>query len=402
MKSFNGIEFSNWNNNLLDSIKKEIEQKPKDYILGIDEEEFKKYIIDKYTFELLTIDTENETVTHSVSKDWLQSEWDERYQTDVYTFVVKYPYTGSVDIFSIRPSVFNFATTDINIDINASIVSFSFKLYKRDPLEYARIKEDRKIKAFANLNNANNDVKIWNANIGKVFSSIFKMQKTKYLEENYFFAAINLKVNVETASIFTAPTVKKKDIPQPIVSKNKEFSSEPIMSKEMYDDILKVVYDSGKSMEKKTSLYNGKDEEGLRDQFIFVLETRYAEVTATGETFNRGGKTDIILKYAKDGSNLFVAECKFWHGAEEFLKAISQLFDRYLTWRDSKVALIMFVKNKDFTNVLSTIKTEAKNHPYFLKETGSRGESSFSYLFSLPQDKNKHVFLEIIAFHYDK
>ncbi|MBL7839370.1 MAG: hypothetical protein JNJ75_04455 [Cyclobacteriaceae bacterium] len=116
----------------------------------------------------------------------------------------------------------------------------------------------------------------------------------------------------------------------------------------------------------------------------------------------RGGKTDIILKYAKDGSNLFVAECKFWHGASECLKALSQLFDRYLTWRDSKTSLILFVSNKDFTNTINSMKAEIKTHPYFVKETGSRGETSFSYIFHLPQDKNKQVFFEIMMFHYDK
>src|SRR5690606_29732415 len=127
------------------------------------------------------------------------------------------------------------------------------------------------------------------------------------------------------------------------------------------------------------------------DQFLLILETRYDATTATGETFNRGGKTDIILKYANDGTNLFVAECKFWHGAAEFHKAISQLFDRYLTWRDSKVALLLFVRNKDFTNILNVIKEEALKHPYFLSEVGQRGETSFSYHFHLPADKEKRV-----------
>lgn len=90
------------------------------------------------------------------------------------------------------------------------------------------------------------------------------------------------------------------------------------MATNMYHDVLKVIYDSGKGMERKPKLYIGKDEEGLRDQFLYVLETRYVGITATGETFNSIGKADIILKYANDGSNLFVAECKFWHGGKGF------------------------------------------------------------------------------------
>lgn len=68
--------------------------------------------------------------------------------------------------------------------------------------------------------------------------------------------------------------------------------------------------------------------------------------------------------------------------------------------RDSKVALIFFVTNKDFTNVLKSIKEEAKKNEYFVKYIDDRNDSSFSYIFRLPQDPNKEIFLEILAFHY--
>jgi hypothetical protein len=269
-------------------------------------------------------------------------------------------------------------------------------------VEFNKAKEDFKRSAFANLNNSKQFIERWNKNLKPFIEEVFKAHKEKYQQENDFFSAINVKVNTNTTSVFSTPTITKKIVPQPIINKNQEFSSEPTMSSEMYNDILKVIYESGKNMEKKPALYQNKDEEGLRDQFLFVLETRYEGTTATGETFNRGGKTDIILKYAKDGSNLFVAECKFWHGASEFLKAISQLFDRYLTWRDSKTALIMFVTNKDFTSVINVVREEIKKHAYFTKETGQRGETSFSFIFHLPQDVNKAVLFEVMLFHYDK
>ena len=174
------------------------------------------------------------------------------------------------------------------------------------------------------------------------------------------------------------------------------------MSRVMYADIINVIYNAGKSMEKKPALYLSKDEEGLRDQFLFILETRYEGTTATGETFNKKGKTDIILKYSADNTNLFVAECKFWKGGSEFHEAINQLFDRYLTWRDSKAALILFVRNKDFTKVLETVRTESTKHKYFKKSNGENGESSFSFLFKLPSDEDKTVFLEVILFHFDE
>lgn len=137
--------------------------------------------------------------------------------------------------------------------------------------------------------------------------------------------------------------------------------------------------------------------------FVLSLEQRFESVTATGETFNHSGKTDILLKNAEDGSNLFIAECKFWHGEKHFLEAISQLFDRYLTWRDTKTALLVFVGGTDFTKVLSSIKAAVPKHPYFKYiNEGKHRDSSYGYTFCLPKDKSKDVFLEVMAFNFDK
>lgn len=403
IKSFYEVSSFEYTAKLTDLIKGEIAGKTKDYILGVDEEEFKQYLIARYTLEPLTIDFDSATVDEpTITKEWMEDRmWREKYEVEVYNFTVRFAFTGSSVLFKVQPSGgYVMTTAEIYVEENASTVSFSFKLHKKDPAEFNRIKAEFQKRAFTNLPSTNKVAVQWNSSLSGLVSNLFQQQKSKYLQENDFFAAINVKVDKGTSSVFSAPTVKKKIVPQPTVSNKKEFASEPMMSNEMYDDILKVIYDLGKSMERKPSTYVGKDEEGMRDQFLLILETRYDGTTASGETFNKGGKTDIILKYANDGSNLFVAECKFWHGASEFHKAISQLFDRYLTWRDSKVALIVFVKNNDFSNVIETIKAEAPKHPYYLRSVGNRGETSFSYKFHLPTDNEKPVQLEIIAFHY--
>lgn len=404
INSFAEVDAHSVTSQLSDQIKKKIEQKGKDYILGVDEDEFKNYLISEYTLEPLKIFYDQASIDEpKKSKEFVENRmWGERYETEVYKFDIKYPFSGSAVIFKIRPSTFTLTSTEIYVDESSSIVSFSFQLIKKDPEEFKKLKSDYERRAFSNLTNANNEAESWNSQLPSIVNQHFSRVKNELLQENDFFTAINVKVNENTKSVFTPPTVKKKVIPQPKIPDKTEFSSEPTMNSKMYDDILKVIYDSGKNMEKKPVLYKAKDEEGLRDQFLFVLETRYEGTTATGETFNRKGKTDILLKYAKDASNLFVAECKFWHGASEFQKAISQLFDRYLTWRDSKAALILFVTNKDFSNVLETIQLEAPKHDYYVRSNGNRGESSFSYVFRLPQDAKKDVYLEILAFHFDE
>lgn len=404
IKAFFEIDSYSYRKEKSNKIVSEITNKGKEYILGVDENEFVEYLVDKYSLEPLIVDRNNPTIDEpTISQEWLEDRmWRGKYQADVYTFTIYYKFSGSAELFRVRPDTWSMTSTEIYVNEQNSTVSISFKLYKKDPNEFNNAKRDFENRAFTNLINANNLVSNWNSTIRGLVTNAFQEHKRKLQQENDFFAAINVKVNQDTNSVFSVPTIKKKAIPQPVVNKKNEFSSEPMMSKEMYDDILRVIYESGKNMEKKPALYQKKDEEGLRDQFLFVLETRYEGTTATGETFNRSGKTDILLKYASDGSNLFVAECKFWHGIAEFQKAISQLFDRYLTWRDSKAALIMFVTNKDFSNVLSTLKNDIIQHPYFSKSIGQRGETSFSYLFHLPQDNDKPVHLEVMLFHYDK
>ncbi len=403
MKSFTKISLLDFPKIYTRNIVEEINSKGKDYILKVDENEYIEYLITKYKLEPLRILVDTEEVSNPIKLQEQRNDgFGRTFMANTWTFRITYQFEGSADLFSIKPNPHTYSTYDIDVNRQNNTVSFQIKIFRQDVAEFNREKASCYEEAFANLNKVNDHVSQSNVSFDESIRVLFLREKNKYKAENEFFEAINVKVNDNTQSIFSAPTIKKKIIKQPSVAKNKEINSIPSMSQEMYEDVLKVIYDSGKSMEKKPALYIGKDEEGLRDQFLFVLETRYEGTTATGETFNRGGKADIILKYADDGTNLFIAECKFWHGSSEFLKAISQLFERYLTWRDSKVAIMIFVQNKDFTNVLKTIKSDISNHDYYLKYNGDKGESSFSYEFHLPQDEEKKVQVEIMTFHFDK
>lgn len=404
IRTFSEVDSFSAKDQWKDQIKKKIESETKEYILGVDEEEYINFLIEDFSVTPLTIYEESEKIDQpEVFKEKMQGRFrDYEYEQDVYKFTVRYTYSGSQVLFKVRPSTWTMTSYEIFVNEHSNTVSFSFKLYEQDPNKFKAEKSRAFQAAFTNVENVNKFANEWNNTVEGIARSEFKRIKDRFLKENDFFAAINISTNKDTESIFSVPTIKKADIPQPKVDKNKEFASIPTMSQKMYADILKVVYDAGKSMEKKPALYLDKDEEGLRDQFLFILETRYEGITATGETFNKKGKTDIILKYSADGTNLFVAECKFWKGASEFHQAINQLFDRYLTWRDSKVALMFFVQNKDFSKVLDTVKGEAIKHKYYKKTVNYRGESTYSYIYSLPNDPDKEVYLEIILFHYDQ
>lgn len=119
------------------------------------------------------------------------------------------------------------------------------------------------------------------------------------------------------------------------------------------------------------------------------------EGAASGETFNYEGKTDILIRV--DGKNIFIAECKFWGGPKQLLSTIDQLLG-YTSWRDTKTAIIVFNRNKDFSKVLEAIPQAATTHPNYVRTVGKPRETEFQYAFSHRDDANRELILTVLAF----
>jgi hypothetical protein len=171
------------------------------------------------------------------------------------------------------------------------------------------------------------------------------------------------------------------------------------ISEKAYFQILDKIIIYGQNLEKYKKLYDKFDEEGFRDFFLPHLNSISTKHTATGETFNKIGKTDILIQDEK-GQNIFIAECKLWKGESEVENALNQLLDRYVTWRDEKVALIFFNKTvKKFSDILEKGIETVKTHKNFQNFIGQRVPTSYSFLFTNPDDNTKIIKLELIFFN---
>jgi hypothetical protein len=106
-------------------------------------------------------------------------------------------------------------------------------------------------------------------------------------------------------------------------------------------------------------------------------------------------QTDILVR--SEGRNIFIAECKFWSGPKMLTDTIDQLLG-YTSWRDTKVAVIVFNRNKDFSRVLAAISETAKTHSNFKRELPGSTDTVFRYRFAHKDDKNRELFLSILAF----
>ena len=393
-------------------LKKEINQLSKNEILNIDENSYINYLEDKYSLEPLCIYRDNEIIHEPtpISKE-VENPYDSaRYGIyghkmiyEGYRIEVSYPFSGDAILFNVRPNSFTIGGAYAELMVNElnNTLSLVFEVWDQNAEQFIHNKQSAFEHQVLHYLSINPEVLDFNSQIRQQAQLEFKHAKDKCLAENKFFHAINVQPCVDTPVKITVPTIQKKRTPKPNVGSRK-YETYPSMSNEMYEDIIAEIYKCGQSIERKPLLYIGKDEESLRDMFLLRLECRYDNVTATGETFNYGGKTDICLKDATSGANLFIAECKFWHGAKAMHNAIDQLFERYLTVRDTKVALIFFVKGENFTSVIDSIKKELPTHKLFVRNSGERAESSFSYIFHLPTDDAKPIYLEVMIFHLPK
>lgn len=207
-----------------------------------------------------------------------------------------------------------------------------------------------------------------------------------------------LKQRSDSSKTYVAPEVRRKITPKLPPASLLPYKPEPTLDEADYEHILEVIENMAQVMERSPSAFSAMDEESLRSHFLVQLNGHY-EGQATGETFNYEGKTDILIR--SDGKNIFIAECKFWNGPKKLTETIDQLLG-YSSWRDTKVAVIIFNRNKDFTNVLEVIMSTANEHPNCKRELVLHSETSFRFIFSHRDDANRELTLTIVAFDVPK
>jgi hypothetical protein len=201
---------------------------------------------------------------------------------------------------------------------------------------------------------------------------------------------IQIKKRTDLPNIYPVP-VKRKRVE---ITSPEKSASQPHLEEKDYEDILSSINRMATVMEKAPNTFSKMPEESLRFVFLVPLNVLY-EGQATGETFNSQGKTDILINVK--GKNVFIAECKFWAGKRELFEAIDQILS-YLNWRDTKTAILIFNRNKNFSNVLSEIEKAAPQHNSFKKFIKKNDESSFKYVFTQPNDEKREILLTIMAF----
>jgi len=383
-----------------------IESQSEDYLLNVNEEEYVQQLVNQHTIIPLTFDREALTTTPfeaEIPAERHSREYDVRPGRSYTRQVIKFhlPYMGSRLLLRCVPS--SRMLWSHSVEADETTISFDIINWDNNPEVTRNQAFDIITKIEQQAKNVNAEVAQFNILLKQFTLDKLRGQKAKYARNNEFTAklGIPLRKRKDTSATFSVPSPEVRrpiGISSPSISGVKPRPLEPTLDESTYRSILKIIYDVGCQFERMPSTYRDKSEEDIRDHFLLFLEPNF-EGSATGETFNKSGKTDILLRH--EGKNIFIAECKFWRGKSSFLSTIDQLLG-YLTWRDSKAAIILFVENKEFSSVLTTIKETTPNHPNYLREVGNTEETWFNLILHLEGDREREVKLAILVFHFPK
>lgn len=312
---------------------------------------------------------------------------------DGYEYRLEVPYTGDKILFFTQGSSWGLNPPSGNV--GTDIISKSLQL--REP-DAEKLNQD--FEAFLEnlgvwLGYLKGDIESWNSSIPALVAEHIQYRRDRADKAQAASSGLkfNLKPRAGGPSTYAAPIAPKKI--KPVFPEPKPGAKpEPVLTEGAYREILDTLQQMSEVMERSPHAFASMDEETLRFQYLVPLNAKF-EGEARGEAFNYSGKTDILITHK--GKNIFIAELKIWSGAKALKDAIDQLLG-YVSWRDTKTALVLFNRNRNFSNVLEQIEPTVAAHPNYVAPLSRSGETEFQFKLSHRDDPERHLTLTVLAF----
>lgn len=396
---------------LLDSLKlkvsKEI-QNLEDDILNISESQYINNLIEEYKIECPIMQFDQPKVKPRrvlASSNILPNnfKYADPEEVERNAFRLSVPYVGDKEVLRYWPASIIFTGGGSsrfiigNNEVYVDILDYSGngENVKND---YNRYIDDLK-KMMGYLKN---EIESINHTMPQYIRQSFIARKERIKKEYDVVANLGLPIITGNATpkTYSVQTVERRHFESPLVNSNQQKSEplSPTMADVVYQDILSAINITGQNIERYLKTIENQDEETIREQFLTQLSTTFKSCSSTGESFNHVGKTDIMVKHGND--ILFIAECKVWKGAKKLNEAIDQLLS-YLTWRDSKTALLIFNKDTAIQTVIQSIRESIPQHPNFVKMIKQSDIGWFDYSFHLT-DSSDEIKMAVMVFDFKK
>jgi hypothetical protein len=188
----------------------------------------------------------------------------------------------------------------------------------------------------------------FNTNLEGLLASWLKARRDHLEKNRQLVSALDIPIGRKpTPATDLVPVPKRRPIHvHQAAAVTREVPRELRISDADYVAIIEQLSSARGLLERQPETFSAMGEEALRDILLVILNNQFGP--AVGEMFSRKGKTDIVI--IKERGPVFIAECKIWSGEKAFSEAIEQLLG-YLVWRDTKAAMVVFVRERDVTGI---------------------------------------------------
>jgi hypothetical protein len=383
------------------AITKEVEGAPANQLLNTSVDDFADYLVDKYRLDAPRlredeIAADQEETKIDVSQDPMRfiTDRSQPFYINATRVSIHVPFDGDPDLFKYQPSTFTWNPPRGRVVGGQLILAFVSMDHNAEAIQQQLQAELSRFRQY--LGWVEHDVTPFNDGLRDRARGAIEMRRQKLLKDQGLVAALGFPLirREDAPKTYTTPAVRRKVKLQRPAANTAPFVPEPALDMNEYDHILSVIRNMVAVMERSPKAFKGMGEEDLRQHFLVQLNGQY-DGQATGETFNYEGKTDILIRV--EGRNIFIAECKYWRGAKVLAATIDQLLG-YTTWRDTKTALLIFNRSKNFSAVVNQVPEVIRAHSNFKRELPYEGETGFRCVMGHRDDPSRDLIVTTLAF----
>lgn len=380
----------------------EIEGIEQNRFLNTSVEDLARYLIDRYSIDAPSLGLEQWSVSDSETKIELRGPGISGLYENGRPVVIPgqrieiwIPVVGSTDLLFARPSSTLMRVPAGRLEQGTLVLRFEVPNGDNRDLRQELDDEVSIIQRY--LGWIRDDLAVFAAEFETVVRSAIDSRRSRILEHRGRIANLGIPVRPRPSApqTYALPTIRKKALVKLPEAPSGQYELEPSLDWATYDEILKVLDNMTLVMEQSPSAFRNMGEEDLRQHYLVQLNGQF-EGGATAETFSVNGKTDILLKH--NGRTAFIAECKFWKGPKKFGETIDQLLG-YLSWRDTKAAILLFCRNQSPSVVSEGVVTVTKGHQNFKRQMEWAHQSGYRFVLHQPQDKNRELILSVLVYH---
>ena len=359
--------------------------------------------LEKYRIDVPVLDEDSITVAqHEVPVDVSRNparysrNWPRSYYANDTIIEVDVPFSGDAEMFYVQPSTCTSSPPRADVKRESAVLTIQVAGVDLDKDQVNGHIDKTIILIKEYLAWQRNDVLAFDTELRSTIESRIEDRRKKLMHNHDLLSSLGyrLRERKDATKTFPAPEVRRRVTPVTPTAGIEPLAPEPTLLDAEFEHIMAVIEKMSIVMERSPGAFSTMDEEALRSHILVQLNGHY-EGGATGETFNYEGKTDILIRH--NGKNIFIAECKFWQGPKSLANAIDQLLG-YASWRDTKIAIVLFNRQKNFTGVLAAISDVVTKHPSYKRTVRGASVSEFRYVLGHRDDPRRELTLAVVAF----